>query len=164
MGRLNPTERQAILDDHVARHGRYDPAVFVAEAASSQHPAHGWFEWDDQSAAGEYRLWQAREFVRGLRIRFTIEMQERNVKGAIEREAPAFLSPVAGRKAGGGYHPVDPNDPEHMRELCRQAAASLGTWLRRYEAALDHAGVTHARVEKLRAALEAASEDAAKAA
>ena len=128
--------RQAIVEDFCRRHnGLYSPDLFLREVQEmgEDHPAFSWFLWDDEDAANEHRLWQARTFVSDLRIKFSVETVNR--KGAIRvlvSEAPYALSPVSSRNSGGGYYVTDLNDPSHIAELTRQAATSLQTWLRRY--------------------------------
>lgn len=40
----------------------------VEEARSAKSPLHDWFEWDDSVAAEQYRLQQARQLVREIRV------------------------------------------------------------------------------------------------
>src|SRR3546814_9062605 len=82
--RLSRKDRQKIVDDFVERHGKYDARMFMEEvkATAGQHPAWTWFVWDDEKAADEYRIWQAREFTHDLKVKFSIEVMERgSVKG-----------------------------------------------------------------------------------
>lgn len=152
--------RQEIIREFAVRHnGHFNPALFVQEvrATGADHPAHEWFEWDTEKAAEQHLLWQAREFATGLRVSFTVETIGRN--GAVsvrEVEMPFALSPVDARRKGGGYLVSDPDDPAHMAELCRQAVTDLTRWLRRYEAALVHAGGSPPTIEKQLRLLEAA--------
>lgn len=154
--KLGKTARQAILDDFVARHGRFDPKAFVEEVRGSNldHPAKAWFDWDDAHAAEEYRIQQARMFVQGLRIRVEI-VDARDTQRMRIVSAPAFLSAVAGRHNGGGYDAMDLEDPAMRAELARQAITSLHTWERRYLGLCDLLGVDAAALADLRAALEA---------
>lgn len=161
MARFTKALRQEIVREFAARHdGRYDPALFVQEvrATGPDHPAYEWFEWRDDKAATDYRLWQAREFVQGLKVSFEIEEIGRKPIKVRAVEAPLMVSPEGSRKTGGGYFLLDPTDPDHMAELCRQGAADLRRWLRRYGAALAHAGGFVTVIEKQAKALEAASE------
>lgn len=117
--------RREIINDFAARHGgQYLPAAFLAEvkAKGEKHPAFGWFEWDTDKAILEYHLWQAREFANGIIVKFSVQEMHRGRIHVREREMPFVLSPVASRNDGGGYYITDPNDPEHMLELCRQGA------------------------------------------
>lgn len=157
---ITKERRQEIVRDFALKHGGvYDPALFFDEVyeKGEDHPAHGWFEWDGDKAAREYNIWQARVFANGLRVKFTVEEVGRSGKMTVrEIEMPMLLSPMDNRQSGGGYYMVDQNNPEHMREHCRQAALSLNTWLERYRSALAFAGVSPAGIEKLAHSIEVA--------
>lgn len=169
MPRFTKEFRQQIIREFAVRHnGHFNPHLFVEEVKGQgeNHPAYGWFTWDRDKAAHDHWLWQAREFASGLQVKFMVEEVGRN-KAMVVREVavPFSLSPVNTRRQGGGYIVSDPNDPAHMAELCRQAATDLSGWLRRYEAALVHAGGTVAVIQRQLNLLKTASpqdtEDAA---
>lgn len=152
MAKFTKALRQEIIRDFATRHnGFYNPLLFLEEVRASgpEHPAYEWFEWNDDRAAQEHRLWQAREFARDLKVSFTVQEIGRN-KAIKVREVsmPLALSPVEGRHKGGGYFVSDPDNPEHLEELARQAATALESWLRRYEAALLHAGGSKDAIEQ----------------
>ena len=161
MAQFTKALRQQIVDEFTTRHnGCYNPALFLDEVqrVGPDHPAHEWFLWSDEEAARQHRLWQAREFTRDLRVKFTVEEIRPNRTMAVRQvEAPAMLSPVEGRSQGGGYFQTDLSKPEHMAELCRQAATALNLWLRRYEAALLHIGGSPTAVQDQIKALENAA-------
>lgn len=159
MSKFTKELRQKIVEDFSRRHnGQYSPELFLKEVkeAGETHEAYSWFEWDGKKAAQEYRLWQARSFAKDLRINFTVE--EVGTSGAVTvraTEMPAVLSPVGGRKTGGGYVLTNPNDPEHMAEHCRQAGTALLSWLNRYSAALVHVDGSTKNIERLASAMQA---------
>jgi len=165
MTKFSKETRQQIVRDFAIRHnGQYDPKLFLEEVRSTgeTHPAWEWFEWGDDKAAQEYRLWQARSFVKDLRVTFAVEVIGRDAPVRVRSvEMPLVLSPVAGRNTGGGYILVDPGDPGHMREHCRQAADALEAWIRRYKAAAEFAGSVDAVEGQVSALRLASSEDAA---
>lgn len=157
MTRFTRALRQQIVQDLAEQNGGwFDPASFLAAVrkAGAKHPAFEWFEWDDGYAANEFRLDQARDFARGLTIRFEVRTVHRGGFRIIEQSAPLVLSPIAGRRDGGGYFITDPNDPAHMEELRRQAAQSLRWFLSRYSAVLSYAGISTAAFERAQLALE----------
>lgn len=51
-------------------HGELTPKLVVAEAADVNSPLHHRFEWDDSIAGPKYRLQQAAELVREVKITF----------------------------------------------------------------------------------------------
>lgn len=158
---LSKETRQEIVREFALRHnGTYNPKLFIDEVrrVGAEHPAFDWFEWNREKAAYEHQLWQAREFARDLRVIFTVEeVGRKNAVRVREVAMPLVMSPTAGRADGGGYVLSDPNDPEHMAEHCRQAAAALRTWFNRYEAALIHSGGSVADVEKAISRLDSVS-------
>lgn len=159
MSKFTKQLRQQIVEEFARRHnGLYDPALFLREVKEEgpAHPAYEWFEWDASKAALEHNLWQARTFARDLRINFTIEQVSRSGEiKVVQQEAPLVLSPVEGRKDGGGYVLNNPDDPEHVAEHCRQAGAALRSWLKRYSSALIHVDGTTKAIERLASELEA---------
>lgn len=149
--------RQKIVSEFAVKNGGwFDPALFLASVreVGQEHPAWEWFQWDDERAALEYRLDQARDFARGLVVRFEVEEVHRGKMRITERSAPLILSPMGKRKDGGGYFVTDPSSAEHMDELRKQAAQSLRWFISRYEAVLSHVGVGLAPLERVRALLD----------
>jgi hypothetical protein len=158
MSRFTKELRQQIVEDFSRRHnGLYDPALFLKEVREKgkDHPAYDWFEWDQSKAAQEHQLWQARSFAKDLRVSFTVEEVGRSGAVTVKTtEMPAVISPVAGRKDGGGYVLTDPNDPEHIAEHCRQAGTALLSWMNRYKAALLHVEGSTKSIERLASELQ----------
>lgn len=158
MNKFTKALRQEIVRDFATRHnGQFNPALFVEEVRTKgpSHPAYEWFEWDQDKAAFQYQVEQARNFARDLRVSFKVE--EIGRRGSIrvrETVIPMLLSPREHRSSGGGYYLVDPADPDHLHEHCAQAAVALRAWLNRYEAALIHAGGSVQFVTELVGALE----------
>lgn len=151
MARFSKALRERIVREFTARHnGRFDPAVFVEEVreAGPTHEAHAWFQWDDEAAAEQYRIEQARSFIQGVQITFTVENVVRGKVAVREQMVPLALSPLSGRREGGGYVVSDPKNPDYMSEFCLQAARDLAAWLRRYRAALEYAGGSPVAVER----------------
>lgn len=165
MARFTKELRQKIIQEFcLRRNADFDAKLFEQEVRETgpSHPAYEWFEWDADKAAAEYRIWQAREFAQGLKVSFSVEEVGRSGTMRVRQvNLPMLVSPVEGRSQGGGYFLTDPSNPEHMAELCRQAATDLARWLRRYEGALAHAGASVQVIEKQLRLLEAVSEDKA---
>jgi hypothetical protein len=169
MARFTKQLRQQVIREFcLRRNAEFDAKLFEQEVRETgpEHLAYEWFEWDDGEAARQHRIWQAREFARDLRVTFSVEEVGR--AGTIhvrEVEAPMLVSQMEGRLSGGGYFLTDPANPDHMAELCRQAATDLARWSRRYEGALAYAGGSLTTIEKQRLLLEkVAPQESAKAA
>ena len=158
--------RGKIIADFAKRNGgKYDPAAFVADVrkAGATHPAYEWFEWNNGAAAEAYRIWQARMFASGIRIVIENKTVGGNGKFKItESIMPFALSPMSGRGGGGGYHITAKDGSNTMAAYCEEAAASLASWISRYEAAVNHAGASCAGLRSLVDKLEAAAEAPAK--
>lgn len=169
MARFTKQLRQQVIREFcLRRNAEFDAKLFEQEVreAGPDHLAYDWFEWDEGEAARQHRIWQAREFAKDLRVTFSVEEVGR--AGTIrvrEVEAPMLVSPMDGRRSGGGYFLTDPQSPAHMSELCRQAATDLARWIRRYDGALAFAGGSTVTIEKqLRLLEKAAPQEAEEAA
>lgn len=153
-------KRQAIIDGYLAATGRnmFIPSEFIDWLAGQpDHEAYEWFYgMDDAAAAREYRIQMARSMANGLRI--TAKVQETALAAApvkvAVREFPALVSPMAGRKDGGGYQPFNPDDPEMVAELRRQGAQALRSWLARYRGVADQIGVDVAPLDEIAGAFD----------
>ena len=155
MAQFTKADRQRIIDGYLAETGRnmFNAAEFIDWLG--EQPEHEAYEWfyakDDASAAREYRIGLARQMASGLRI--VAEVSTAPQKGKVVqiavREFPAYVSPVATRKAGGGYEPFDPQDGAAMAELRRQGAVALRSWLARYRGAFE--GVDLTKIEEIAA-------------
>ena len=158
MSNFTAKQRQKIIDGYLAATGRnmFQPAEFIDWLGEQpEHEAYPWFYGtDDTTAAREYRIILARRMASGLRIVVQDSTPDnQQVVHITTREFPAFVSPVAGRKDGGGYSPFDPKDPEMMDELRAQGAQALITWLTRYRGAAEASGVNVKPIEKIAEAL-----------
>ena len=65
-----------VIQQIYERDGDVKPSVLVEEARPKSSPAHSSFEWDDKKAGSEYRLIQARKYIRVVTIEVA-EQQER---------------------------------------------------------------------------------------
>lgn len=146
-------KRQAIIDGYLISTGRnlFIPSDFIDWLSGQpEHEAYEWFfAKDDAEAAREYRIDLARRMASGLRIVAKVSSTESAVVSITSREYPAYVSPVAGRKNGGGYELFNPDDPEALAELLRQGASALRGWLSRYRGAFEAAGYDMAAIEAL---------------
>lgn len=69
--------KQALLE--LEQDGRLTSGDLVAAARNPDHPLHDMFEWDDTVAAEKYRIDQAREIIRSVRVVVTVEHRTLNV-------------------------------------------------------------------------------------
>ena len=52
------------------KHGDLHPSMVVAEARRKTHPLHDRFEWDDKIAGKKYRLVQAYDLIRSVKLTY----------------------------------------------------------------------------------------------
>ena len=140
-----------VVRDIYNRDGEVKASVLVDEARPEESPAHPAFEWRDEVAAEEYRLYQARHLIK----RVTIICDEKTVP----------LVHVSSLKRGesreGTYKPVDivvetPNEFEialsdAMQRLssARRAVEVLETAARKLEPTDDRAALIAQIAESL---------------
>lgn len=160
-------DRQRIIDGYLAATGnnQFVPSEFIDWLGNHpEHEAHEWFFGQgDEAAAREYRIAMARQMASGLRIvaRVNTMPEAASTVSVRVREFPALVSPVAGRKDGGGYQHFHPDDPEMVAELRRQGAVALRAWLARFGGVADVAGVNVTSIEEIAASLDGRVVDAA---
>jgi len=102
--------------------GELTPEGVVEHARSEDSPIHHLFEWDDDRAAHQYRIEQARELIRSVRV--TVTVNERPIT------VPNYVRDPS--KAGGeqGYKAVSTiSDDDQKRDTLmaefRRAASAL---------------------------------------
>lgn len=74
---------QDTLQEIYREHGRLTAHIVLDEARDPAHPLHGRFTWDDSVAAERYRLSQARDLIRTVKIVYkaaTARTAERSVR------------------------------------------------------------------------------------
>lgn len=104
--------------------GRIQPRAVIESARSQRNPLHRHFEWDDSVAAESFRLEQARELIRCVRI----------VDTGVERgSVRAFVSVKS--ESGVNYHSVrDVQNSATLRyAVLIQAEKDLDAWEKRYK-------------------------------
>lgn len=150
-------DRQRIIDDYLSNTGRnmFSASEFIDWLEGQpDHEAHSWFfGMDDAEAARQHRIGMARRMASGLRIVANVETTQAKVVQITEREYPAYVSPVASRKHGGGYERFDPQDETSLAELRRQGETALRSWLERYRGVFAEADLK--AIEKIAAGTKA---------
>lgn len=128
---------EALAQIASANAGRLTPLAVVEAARDRKSPLHRHFEWDDAKAAEAYRLDQAREIVRVVRI-----------EEAGEEPTRAFLSVNDG--AGVSYRTAQDvaGSLDLQLAVLKQAERDLDAFQRRYRDLQDVCGdVTSARAK-----------------
>jgi hypothetical protein len=158
---LTKLKRQAILNDFLERHdGKFDGRAFFTEVeADPNHPARGWFVWDQYQGWLEANLDRARSFTRGLTFEYTVQTIDRGAVNITVERVPFVHSPMAERHNGGGYVQTNPADKAHMLHLCQEAAVALTTWVNRYGAVVRFCGGSTMVLQRQIRLLEKVAED-----
>lgn len=133
-------ETLAKLSD--AAGGKLKPKAVVDAARDTKSPLHRHFEWDDSAAAEAYRLDQARNLIRIVRV---------EDEAAEEGSHRAFLS--INDASGVAYRPLDvvQRSTELQSALMAQADRDLEAFQLRYRALKDICEVIETAREKIRA-------------
>lgn len=124
-----------------AADGHLTPQATVAAARSPGHALHPFFEWDDEAAAEAYRLDQARNLIRLIRIE----------DDAREHDPPAFLSVNEG-KAGISYRTLGDvmNSVTLQDAVLKAAERDLVAFEGRYRSLEDICDIVKTARERIR--------------
>lgn len=140
-----------VLAEIGERHGgKLTPTDIVKEATDPEHLLHGCFEWRDAVAAKQYRLGQARQIVRSIRV----------VDEADSREEPAraFIS-ITLPGEGTSYRPLAAvrSSVDLQVAALKAAERDLVIFERRHREVMSIAGDLLAARAKLRDEIETRS-------
>ncbi len=117
--------------------GTLTPQQVVERARDASSPLHGYFEWDDDTAAEKFRLMQASFLIRQCRVRV---LAADGQKTAVVR---AFVSLPSDRIGLGGYRQIETvlATEQQRGELLAMARCELEAFKRKYEALHELADV-----------------------
>lgn len=106
-----------------AEHGRLVPSAIVDAARSPKSPLHRFFEWDNTVAAEKYRIMQASNLIRHVKV----VMELPNLTA---RTVRAYVSPYTGQ----GYVRIEKalSDADMRMQLLAQARRELEAFRKRY--------------------------------
>lgn len=129
--------------------GKLTPHAVVEAARNQRHPLHKFFEWDDAVAAEAYRVDQAREIIRIVRVE-DADAEDGNVR--------AFLS--ISDRSGTSYRRVGDvkSSVELQAIILRQAERDLEAFERRYRELKDVCDVVRTARESIAAKRTASDE------
>jgi len=128
------TEHRKLIHDeleHIRKShgGVLRPEDVVKFAKNKRTALHSEFEWDDEKASAEYRLWQARQV-----IRVTVQVLPSPHSG--DEPVRAYVSITSDRvQPGGGYRALSDvmTHEEQRGELINEALGEVKRWRRKYE-------------------------------
>lgn len=120
------------------------PSAVVDAARDPESPLHQYFDWDDTTAAHEYRLSQARNLIASVEI----------ISDTRRESTPVFVSLLVDRKKGGYREVKEVLSSKALHsELLRTAVEELRAMRQRYDRLVELAGVFKA-VKKVEHRLE----------
>ena len=120
-----------------------------------EHPAYNvFFGKDDATLAHERRLQIFRENFGSIRVVYEVKRVDTTLMDIKMVEKPLQISPKSKRSHGGGYVNFDPEDEELMSEFRNEAAASLRSFVRRFEVAILDAGLDVESLKQMALRLE----------
>lgn len=131
MARSGPPTRNEIVRREIeaieAARGQLIPEDVVEEATSRTSPLHGYFEWNNRVAGHEYRLIQARDLIRSVKVE--VVTPDDNYKVRQWHSASR-----AGHSSKVGYVSNEEvvSDPRYVAALERQMQRDLLALRRRY--------------------------------
>lgn len=120
--------------------GSLTPRYVVDDAASNNSPLHRCFEWDDDKAADNYRLDQARKLIGSIVV---AKIDDTPVK----KETRAFVHSTV---YGNQYVPIEVamSRPDMRAETLGRAKQEIALWRSRYAAYQEFANL-HAEIDSL---------------
>lgn len=123
------SDLRSVLTSHYEKHGELTPQIVVEEARPEYAPLHDRFEWDDVKAGEEYRLIQAAQLIRSVRIEYS-------KPGDTERRTVRGWTAVrySGDATKAGYIPTQEvvNDELAMKILLKQCEREIADLNRKY--------------------------------
>src|SRR6185437_1323639 len=117
----------------LSEEGAVTPRDVVDAARSSNSPLHDYFEWNDKKAADLFRVEQARNMLRSIRVRY--------IEDGAPKEARAFqvVSGTGWKDEPRQYRSFEVlyGDSAFAANMMDNAIADLATFKRRYEPYVD---------------------------
>ena len=128
-GKIDPWKAHASLLKIQQTHGEITDDHIVDAAAAKRHPLHAAFDWDDTSAAREYRRRQAQQLLQCLQIVY----KQRPKKPARAFEVTRKSSRSSAKRTIYGTHEDAMKDPVAREQLLADAIRQLMAWRRRFK-------------------------------
>jgi len=136
-----PTRKEIVLPEleriRLENGGILKAEAVVAEAESEDSPLHPYFQWDDNAAASEYRLWQARQLITAMVI--VLPMYRRPITAYVSLRSDRTL-------VAGGYRAMVEvlADPVLRNDLLCEALDDIKVWEMKYRRLTELSEIFHA--------------------
>ena len=135
-----------VAGEHLERlreaNGGLSARLVLDDAKAQESPIHEEFEWDNERAGEEYRLWQARHLMNSMVVVVSGD-------GEVEKTTRAFV--VVTQNDQDRYESIHVvmDDPVMRQQVLTRALRELESWEKKYKELEEFAGVFKA-VEKAR--------------
>lgn len=114
------------------KQGVITPVSVVTKASEPDSPLHKYFNWDDQSAADAFRLWQARKLIASVWVRATDDPKSQPVRAfvSLNLNEDDDDEPIANR----GYVLTSSisTERDYQNQVLQYARDQLIGWRRRF--------------------------------
>lgn len=119
---------QQICNDHK---GVITPDIVLKEAKKKTSPLHTYFEWDDSEAAKSYRLIQAGNLIRSVKVTY-------EASDDVSYRVRGFVNVVPAEKNDEGkkiYIPIHEalNTPNYREQLLADAKIDADSFVKKYK-------------------------------
>ena len=122
------------------KNGVVKPTEIVEAARAPTSPIHGFFDWDNDTAAEKYRLVQARGYVNNL------EVEVKFKKGSGKQKAYFSVREGKGKKPKKAYVTVERALTENQlrTQIIKSAMNEVLYWERKYQEYIEFADIFNA--------------------
>lgn len=132
---INADEAAQELERIRTKYGSLKPEYVVKESEQKSALLHGCFVWDDESAAEQYRICQARDLIRNITVVVNNEEVSVCVRAFVNvREQPDTLR---------SYVPISvaTNNEDAYKDLLKQSLADMRSFIVKYRNLTELGGV-----------------------
>ena len=121
---IDPDKAVQEIERIEAVYGTISPEVIVNEAAKVDNPLHQYFQWDDEKAANNYRLQQARVLINNIEVEIISGGGEKTYMAAYE---------IGAAKSYKNIVNFDKDDIEFVKQNTKTEIMYLQNKLKRYQ-------------------------------
>lgn len=143
-------DQAQLIGDHLEAMPEITPEAIVDDASEPDSPLHQFFQWDDTEAARQWRLQEAGNLVRSVRVVVQTSSGTETTRG--------FLSVrvVRDDKEVREYKPIEivRQEPILADQVMRDAMSALDAWKTKYEQCHDLFGPVVAAIDDVREKLK----------
>lgn len=116
----NLTGVQTVAQELFDKFGKITASMLIDAAKSKKSPAHNAFEWDNNKAANEYRLWQARQYIKRITIIYE-EQEEKLFNVPIKMNSDEYYED----NKEGEYKPISLMEKDEFTRTLKMAIGQL---------------------------------------